>query len=329
MSVTKPKILVVDDIYENIEIIEQFLMRRGYEIFSASNGKEALEKVFSINPQLIITDGVMPEMDGFSLTKELRENPLTKLTPIIMVTSLSDTNDRIRGIETGVNDFISRPVDFYELLARVKSLVALKNYTDELENAEKVIFSLASAVEARDEYTGGHCERMAEYAKKFAVYLGLDEEDVKNCVRGGYLHDIGKIMVPDSILLKEGKLTEEEWIIMRRHPEEGESICKPLKTMKSVLPIIRGHQERWDGSGYPDGLKGEEIPFLTRIVTIVDFYDALSTERPYRRALTNDECFAIMREETKRGKWPPDLIEKFISMIKETVEEETNEGVRL
>jgi putative two-component system response regulator len=310
-----PDILIVDDIQDNIDLIGEFLELRGYTIHSAINGKEALQKVYKINPDLIITDAMMPIMDGFKLTEELRENPITKLTPVIMVTSLSDKENRIKGIESGVNDFISHPTDLYELFVRVKSLVSLKHYTDELENAEKVIFTLANAVESRDEYTGGHCGRMAKYAEQFAKHLKLNEEDIKNCIRGGFLHDIGKIMVPDAILLKEGKLTEDEWVVMKRHPEEGESICRPLRTMRGVLPIIRGHQERWDGSGYPDGLKGEEIPLLTRIVSTVDFYDALSTDRPYRRALDNDECFAIMREETSRGKWDSNLIEKFIEML--------------
>ena len=310
------KILIVDDEIDTIELVQSYLDKSSnYKFYQAQNGEEALNQVYQNNPDLVITDGMMPHMDGFEFVKKLKEHSNHRLLPVIMISGLKSIQDRVKGIEAGVDDFITKPFDIHELSARVKSLLKLKSYTDELENAEKVIFSLATAIESRDEYTGGHCQRLADYGKEFSQSLGLSHEEIKNVIRGGYLHDIGKIMVPDYILRKTGPLNEAEWEEMRKHPEFGEHICRPLKTMRNVLPIIRYHQERWDGSGYPDKLVGYDIPFLARVVATVDFYDALTTERPYRRALSKDEAITIMEQETSDNKWDPDLISKFIELV--------------
>jgi putative two-component system response regulator len=316
-SKKKPKILVVDDIQENIDMIYEVLSKEGYEVLQAKNGHEGLSNVCKNKPDLVITDIMMPNMNGFEFCKKLRENIDTRLLPVIAITSLDQSTDKIMGIEAGVNDFLTRPFDIFELVARVKNHVRLKKYIDELENAEKVIFSLANAVESRDSYTGSHCQRMADYATMFSKYLELSEDDIKNAERGGFLHDIGKIMIPDSILLKDSHLTSEEWEIMKKHPEEGARICQPLQSLKDVLPIIRWHQERWDGSGYPDGLRGTEIPLLARIISTIDCFDALTTKRPYRRALTANEAEIIMRQEAKNGKWDIVLVDKFFKMLSE------------
>ena len=215
--------------------------------------------------------------------------------------------DRLKGLESGVDDFISKPFNVYELLARVKNLLKLRSYINELEHAEQVIFSLAKAVEAKDNYTEGHCERLSILAQYLGSELQLPEDELLVLKRGGILHDIGKIAIDDSILLKPGPLTAEEFEIIKTHPEIGENICRPLKTLKPVLPIIRFHQERFNGSGYPEGLSRQEIPIQARIIGLVDCYDALTTDRTYRKALPSDFALQIMTKETEAGLWDPDL----------------------
>jgi len=306
-----PKILIVDDIIDNIRLISNILNRHNstYLIRYATNGDEALQMVTSFIPDLIMLDVVMPGMDGFSVCRALKENAQTRLIPIVMITALDSQQDRLRGLEAGVDDFISKPFNVYELLARVKNLLKLRSYISELEHAEQVIFSLARAVEAKDKYTEGHCERLSILAQRIGEELKLNEQDLLVLKRGGILHDIGKIAIDDSILQKPGSLTEDEFMIIKTHPEIGENICRPLKTLQPLLPMIRYHQERFDGSGYPDGLKGEEIPLLARIIGIVDSFDALTTDRPYRRAVSVPEALQIMEKETKLGLWDPKIFD--------------------
>jgi putative two-component system response regulator len=249
----------------------------------------------------------MPGIDGFEVCRVLKEDEKTRLIPVVMITALDSQQDRLRGLEAGVDDFISKPFNVYELLARVKNLLKLRSYVNELEHAEQVIFSLARAVEAKDNYTEGHCERLSILAQYLGSELQLPESDLLILKRGGILHDIGKIAIDDSILLKPGPLTAEEFEIIKTHPEIGENICRPLKTLQPVLPIIRFHQERFNGSGYPEGLHGDKIPIHARIIGIVDCYDALTTDRTYRRALPRDFALQIMEKETNAGLWDPEL----------------------
>lgn len=303
------KILVVDDAVENIKLVTEILNRprNEYNIESASDGYEALEKVNKFNPDLIMLDVVMPGMDGFEVCRILKGDDKTRLIPIVMITALDSQQDRLKGLESGVDDFISKPFNVYELLARVKNLLKLRSYINELEHAEQVIFSLAKAVEAKDNYTEGHCERLSILAQYLGSELQLPEDELLVLKRGGILHDIGKIAIDDSILLKPGPLTAEEFEIIKTHPEIGENICRPLKTLKPVLPIIRFHQERFNGSGYPEGLSRQEIPIQARIIGLVDCYDALTTDRTYRKALPSDFALQIMTKETEAGLWDPDL----------------------
>ncbi len=303
------KILIVDDAVENIKLVTEILNRpkQVYEIESAGDGYEALEMVKNFEPDLVMLDVVMPGIDGFEVCRILKEDALTRLIPIVMITALDSQQDRLKGLESGVDDFISKPFNVYELLARVKNLLKLRSYINELEHAEQVIFSLARAVEAKDNYTEGHCERLSILAQYLGKELQLAEEDLLILKRGGILHDIGKIAIDDSILLKPGPLTAEEFEIIKTHPEIGENICRPLKTLQPVLPIIRFHQERFNGSGYPEGLGGQEIPIHARIIGIVDCYDALTTDRTYRKALPADFAIQIMDKETDAGLWDPDL----------------------
>ena len=309
------KILIVDDAVENIKLVTEILNRpkNEYHIEAAGDGYEALEKVKKFDPDLIMLDVVMPGIDGFEVCRILKEDQKTRLIPIVMITALDSQQDRLRGLESGVDDFISKPFNVYELLARVKNLLKLRSYISELEHAEQVIFSLARAVEAKDNYTEGHCERLSILAQHLGSELQLADEDLIVLKRGGILHDIGKIAIDDSILLKPGPLTADEFEIIKTHPEIGENICRPLKTLKPVLPIIRYHQERFNGSGYPDGLAKHEIPLHARIIGLVDCYDALTTDRTYRKALPSEFAIQIMTKETEAGLWDPD----FFKLLKE------------
>ena len=308
------KILVVDDQPLNVELLEADLLAHGYEVVTAYDGKSALEKVANESPDLILLDVMMPGMDGFEVCRRLKIDQETLLIPIVMVTALSARDDRIRGIEVGVDDFLTKPYDKQELQARVKSLLRVKMFTDELEKAEAVIASLALGVEAKDSYTEEHCNRLSRYSVAMGKNLGLPPEQLRALRLGGILHDVGKIGIPDAILQKQGKLSVEEFGVMQQHPVIGFNICSPLRSLKHVLPIIRHHHERCDGSGYPDGLRGEDIPLTARILTIVDVYDALRTERPYKPAYDHAKAMEILNEETAKGWYDPNLLEKFTKL---------------
>jgi len=315
IEISKPKILIVDDSVENVEILERILSDSDYLIHKAYDGLHAIELVNEIIPDLILLDVIMPGLSGFEVAVQIKENPETRLIPIIMITALEGREDRLKGLESGVDDFITKPVNIFELRARVQNLLRLREYVNELEHAEQVIFSLARAVEAKDEYTEGHCERLSYLAEMLGRKLGLLENDLLILRRGGILHDIGKIAIDEAILSKPGKLTDEEFEKIKKHPEIGERICAPLKTLKPVLPIIRYHQERFDGSGYPDGLIGEDIPIHARIIGVVDCYDALTTKRPYRGPLDKATAIKIMLEETEKGMWDEEIMRTFLGIL--------------
>jgi len=308
-------ILVVDDHVENALLMRQLLRTRGYSVQVANNAAEAEEQIRAQPPDLILLDVIMPGRSGFELCRQLKNDRATRLIPIVLITGLTEREDRVRGIEAGADDFLNKPIYAEELFARANSLLKLKEFTDELESAEDVLCTLGLSVEARDPYTEGHCERLARYASELGRHLGLDVDAVTALRRGGYLHDLGKITVPDEILKKGANLTPEEWQVMRQHPMTGEAICRPLKSLRAVLPIIRNHHEHFDGSGYPDGLRGQEIPLLARILQVVDVYDALRTERPYKAALSHEKAEEMMVREADQGLWDPALVEEFFSML--------------
>jgi len=304
-------VLVADDAEANRELLTELLTAEGYSVIAVSDGAAALAEFARSRPDLVVLDVMMPRLNGLEVCRQLKSDPETCLTPIIVATALSAKEDRVAAIEAGADDFLSRPVDRIELLARVRSLLRLKAHTDELERAELVLFALARSIEGKDTYTQDHCERLSRYAVLLGKELGLPSEQLTALHRGGIVHDVGKVAVPDAILLKPGKLTEQEWKVMREHPVVGERICAPLKSFRLVLPIIRHHHEKLDGSGYPDGLKGEEIPVTARILQIVDVYDALTTARPYRQALSISEALKIMQGEVAKGWWDPKIFECF------------------
>jgi putative two-component system response regulator len=311
----RQSILVVDDHRLNAELLREMLATRGYHASVVSSAAAAEEQIRRAAPDLILLDVIMPGKTGYELCRELKDDPDTRLIPIVMITGLNAHEDRLRAIEAGADDFLSKPVSPEELFARVKSLLKLKEFTDELETAESVLCTLGRSVEARDPYTEGHCERLARNASDLGRYLDLDEESIVALRRGGYLHDLGKIAVPDEILKKGSNLTPAEWDIMKQHPVTGETICRPLKSLRLVLPIIRHHHEHSDGSGYPDGLKDSEIPLLPRILQVVDIYDALRTARPYKPALPHEQAAITMHQEAQAGLWDDDLVGEFFSML--------------
>lgn len=310
-----PRVLVVDDNPNTMHLMQDLLSSRGYDVVAAPDASQAEVEIFRHPPDLVLSDVIMPGKSGYELCRELKENPLTRLIPFVLITGLAEREDRVRGIEAGADDFLSKPIFPEELFARVKSLLKLKEFTDELETAESVLCTLGLSVESRDPYTEGHCERLAENASNLGRHLRLDDEEITALRRGGYLHDLGKIAVPDEILKKGANLSADEWTIMRRHPLTGENICRPLKSLRLVLPIIRSHHEHFDGTGYPDKLEGENIPLLARILQVVDVYDALTTTRPYKPALTHDHAAATMQDEARSGYWDPKLVNEFFLML--------------
>jgi putative two-component system response regulator len=311
------KILIVDDESAARAALEALLRREGFDVRDASDGPSALAECATFRPDLILLDILMPGINGFEVCRRIKATPETRLTPVVLITGLSVTVDQIEGIHAGDDDFLSKPIDINELLARTRSLLRLKQYTDELENAEAVVFTLAQSIEARDPYTRGHCERLADMSARLGTRLEIPEDDIKALRWAGIVHDIGKVVVPDSILLKPGPLTAEEMEVMRKHSVVGERICAPLRSFRPVLPIIRHHHEKRDGSGYPDGKRGEEIPLTARILQLADVYDALTTDRPYRTAVPSEEALQIMDDEAKLGWWDQELFGKFREMIRD------------
>lgn len=287
----------------------------GYSVLEAGNGLQALECIAHNKPDLVLLDVSMPGMDGFEVCRRLKQSESTRLIPVVFVTALDDRRARLRGIEVGGDDFLSKPFDQLQLSARVKSLIHQKRLNEDLDHASEVLFSIARTVESRDPNTGDHCERLAELGQAFGEYLGLSAAQIRDLRWAGYLHDIGKVGIPDRVLLKTGPLSPEERAIMRQHVFIGEEICRPLRTMQGVLPVIRHHHERWDGSGYPDGLVGSEIPLLAQVFQVVDIYDALTNERPYKPAFSMAEAIAILREETQRGWRNPQLLGQFEAFL--------------
>ncbi len=311
----RPKILVVDDHPSSRTTAVALLSVEGYEVLEAENGQAALNCLAGANPDLILLDVMMPGMDGYEVCRQLKQDEHTRLTPVIFVTALNDRRARLRGIEAGGDDFLSKPFDQLELSARVKSLIHQKRLNEDLDHAGKVLFSIARTIESRDPNTGDHCERLVQQGKAFGEFLRLPRNEVRDLSWGAYLHDIGKVGIPDAVLLKAGKLSDAEWEIMRQHVLIGEQICQPLQTMRGVTPIIRHHHERWDGSGYPDRLKGDEIPFLAQVFQLIDIYDALTHERPYKPAFSPQESLEIMMQETSKGWRNPDLMKRFADFV--------------
>jgi len=310
----KPVVLVVDDGAANRELLRIHLSTIDCEVRLAADGVAALEMIEREPPDLVLLDVRMPRMDGYEVCRRIKSTPRGKLLPVVMITGLSQTGHRVAALEAGADDFMTKPVEGAELTARVRSALRLKELYNTLDSAEHVIFSLATAVEAKDSFTEQHTQRVGESARLLGQRLGLPENTLDTLYRGGMIHDIGKIGVSDAILHKPGPLDPNEVPQMQAHVAIGESIVKPLQSTSGLLPIIRHHHERFDGGGYPDHLRAREIPRAARIVSVCDAFDALVNDRPYRLRRSTAEAVAVLRAGAGT-QWDPETVELLASEL--------------
>ena len=313
-------VLILEREEINRQLLRYTLKPEGYRIIEAASAAEAFHLLDHEQVDLVIMDLVLPEISGLDFCRELRANRQTRLIPVLILTNVPGADNEIAGIASGANEFLVKPLLPAIVREHIRSMLRNKAAIDSLEEAESVLFALAQAIEQRDKCTSGHCERLAMTSMLLGTALGLSRHQLLTLHRGGFLHDIGKVGIPDAILFKPGPLTREEWAVMKTHTIIGEDICRRTRTLAHVLPIIRHHHERWDGSGYPDGLRGEEIPLLARILQIADIFDALTSTRPYKNALTAQEALDILDAETVKGWRDPvlvGLLHKFIETAPE------------
>jgi putative two-component system response regulator len=311
----RPSILVVDDVASNLELMEAVFHKAGFSVHKALGAEGALDLYNKYPIDIAILDVMMPGINGFELCKSFKQLAKKQFFPIILLTALNDSKSRITGLEAGADDFISKPFETSELITKIKSLLKLKALYDELDHSENVIMTLVVAMEARDPYTTGHSTRVGELAKEFSSYLGFPHKDQDIMKKAGILHDIGKISLSETILSKPGKLTEDEAKLIKKHTLIGEDICRPLMSLSGVLPAIRGHHERWDGSGFPDNLSGNDIPLTARILSILDSFDAMVSIRPYRQRRSLEGTIRVMETERYSGQWDPELTGLFLKML--------------
>jgi putative two-component system response regulator len=310
-----PTILVVDDVQANLELMEAVFMREDFRVITALGARTALELFVQYPVDLAVLDVMMPGMDGFELCNSLKKQSGKRFFPVILLTALNDRASKLKGIESGADDFISKPFDNAELILKIKSLLKLKSLQEELDHSENIILTLAVAMEARDPYTKGHSTRVSKLAVDFVHFLGLHDKDREEMKKAGILHDIGKICLSETLLRKPGPLTKEEVEMIKTHAILGEELCRPLVSMKKILPAIRHHHERWDGSGFPDGLAGDDIPIMARILAIVDSFDAMVSVRPYRDRRSVVDTIDLMQEERYYGQWDSELLGYFFNMM--------------
>jgi putative two-component system response regulator len=311
------RILVIDDDDYVRRLLRRLLSPVGYAVEEASTAEEGLARVRTDAPDLVMLDLHLPDRSGHDVLEAIRADPATRLLPVVMLTGMATATEKMRAQAEGVTDFIAKPFSQEELLPRVRALVMLKLFADEHEHAEHVILTLAKTIDARDPYTAGHSGRVAEYADRIAIRMGLDAAARNDMRRGALFHDLGKIVIPDAILRKPGALTPDERAVIEEHPVVGHELLAPMKTMRRTLPVVFHHHERLDGSGYPEGISGSAIPMTVRIVTIADIFDALTTDRAYRGALSVDVAFEILAEGVVKSWWDRDAV----ALLKAVVDE--------
>ena len=314
----RPTLLVVEDDPRIREVLSGLLGALGYRLLMATSAEQALDALNVVSPDLVLTDVHLGAMSGIELCARLKADPRYELMPVVILTAVGDLEARVAGLAAGADDFFTKPVEFVELRTRLAALLRVKMLLGQLERAEAVITTLALTIEARDPYTLGHCDRLSRYAVALGEALGLDHEMLRALRLGGYLHDLGKIAVPDGILLKPGPLDPMEQERIRAHPGAGSDLVLGLRSMELVRPIMRHHHEKWDGSGYPDGLKGAAIPLGARIISVVDVFDALHTERPYKAALPRPEAVSLLIRETDAGYWDPKVVDTFLDILRQS-----------
>ena len=327
---TAARVLVVDDDTNVSNMLERLLTKEGYLVEVRADAESALAGVISHNPDVILLDVNFPGSDGFTICERLKRDTATRLTPVILVTGLTDRESRVKGRQAGADDFLTKPIEPQELLARVGSLARMKQYTDDLDSAASIITMLATLIEARDGYTDGHCHRMANYATAVGRALALGADDLQALHRGGFIHDIGMLAISPALVLRAGPLEPEEFERVKSHTVIGDELCRGLRSLQPVRPIVRHHHERLDGSGYPDGLRGDEIPLVAQIIGAVDVYDAVTHQRPYQRSRSSAEALALLREQVARGSRDRTVVETFAGIVDagqlDTFAEETNPG---
>jgi cyclic di-GMP phosphodiesterase len=311
------RILIVDDDLQVRGLLRRVLTSSGYAVEELGTASEALDRIRTEPPDLVLLDLNLPDRSGHEVLEAVRSDPATRLLPVVMITGGASSAERLRAQGEGVTDFLTKPFSSEELLPRVRALVLLKRFADEHEHAEKVILTLAKTIDARDPYTAGHSGRVAEYADRLAVRMGLEVDARIEMRRGALFHDLGKIVIPDVVLHKPGALTLEERSIVEEHPAVGHDLLSPMKTMRKTLPVVHSHHERLDGSGYPEGLSGSAIPMTVRIVTVADIFDALTTDRAYRAALSVETAFEILRDGVSRGWWDREAVEILEAVVLE------------
>jgi cyclic di-GMP phosphodiesterase len=309
-------LMVVEDDIAIRHVLIEMLAAAGYHVVAADSAEKALEFLNVVAPDLILTDVHMGAISGIELCRRVKAHPRYEFTPVVVLTAVSDLDARVAGLAAGADDFFSKPVDFGELRTRLAALLRVKLLLDQLERAEGVITTLALTIEARDTYTSGHCDRLSRYAVGVGEALGVDDTSLRALRLGGYLHDLGKIAVPDGILLKPGPLDVTEQQQIRTHPGAGADLVLGLRSLDGVRPIMRHHHEKWNGSGYPDGLAGEAIPLGARIIGVVDVYDALRTRRPYKPSLSHEESASILLREMEAGFWDPRIVTTFLDVLR-------------
>jgi putative two-component system response regulator len=323
----QPTVLLLEASPINRRVLLGMLKDEGYRFLEASRPADAFDLLRRETIDLVVLDVVMPDMSGLDFCRAMKQTRETRFIPVLIMTSVQGHDTEIAGIASGADEFLVKPLHPQLLRTRVRAMLRHKAAIDSLEEAESILFALAQAVEYRDRCTAGHCERLSALSVTLGTALGLTNSQLLALHRGGYLHDIGKLAIPDAILFKPGKLTSEEWAVMRTHPVKGEEICRPARTLGPVLPIIRGHHERWDGTGYPDGLQGERIPLLARILQMADVFDALISVRPYKPALGVTEALDILDEEAAKGWRDPKLVKLLRRLCELTPEEGEAEGL--
>ncbi len=323
-------ILVVDGSFLRRRSIASALGELGHYVVEARTALEAMDEIGQRAVDAVLIDLFIPGLDAIDFCRQVRANTATERLPLLVLSRTDDLENEVLAMEAGADGFLAGPLRPRALRARVQAALRHKAMVDSLDETETVVFTLAQSVEEKDPALGQHCERLALMAAAMGVRLGLPPGDILALQRGGYLHDVGKVAIPDSVLMKPGPLTPEEWDVMRTHAEKGERICSKVRSLAPVLPIIRHHHERWDGSGYPDKLKGQQIPLLARILQMADIYDALTAVRPYKRAFSSDEALKIMKEEAAKGWRDPELVgifEDVLPAFKTCEEDATSESL--
>jgi cyclic di-GMP phosphodiesterase len=309
------RVLIADDSEDHVRIVHRVLTEAGYRCASAGDGQTAFDACVAGGVDIVLLDVNMPEQDGLAVCRRLKSTPETNLIPVLIMTGDSDPRAHLEALEAGADDFLPKPLAFPELRARVRSASRMKCYIDELDNAAASIVMLGATIEARDRHTNGHCQRLAEYASALGRRIGLDRHDIRALEQGGFIHDLGKVAIPDAVLFKAGPLTRSEYELVKTHPAVGERICAPLRTLQRARSIVRSHHETLDGQGYPDGLRGSAVPLVAQVTGVADVYDALTSDRPYRRALTPGAALDQLWREVRCGKRDAELVRQFEAVV--------------